>query len=54
MSIGLRCNGLNKAALETLRQKASSASRAPALSPLAGPSTITAPFMAPAEVPETA
>src|SRR5271165_571456 len=51
-SSGPRWNGLKRAASETRRQNVSSASRAPAAPPFAKPSTSTAAFMAPADVPE--
>jgi hypothetical protein len=50
----VRWNGLKAAARETRRQKASSASRAPARPPAAKPEASTAAFIAPAEVPEIA
>src|SRR5271165_1160629 len=52
ISSGPRCNGLKRAASETRRQNVSSAARAPAAPPFAKPSTSTAAFMAPADVPE--
>ena len=51
-SINPRRNGLSTAARETLRQKRSKAARAPSAPPAACPSASTAPFIAPAEVPE--
>ena len=53
-SRGVRCSGLNSAALATRAQKTSSAARAPGAPPSAQPSASTAAFMAPAEVPEIA
>src|SRR5215469_11705692 len=47
-----RRSGLSKAARETLRQKPSRAERAASAPPLAWPSTSTAAFIAPADVPE--
>src|SRR5262249_13859814 len=52
MSSGLRRMGLNRAECETRFQKASSAARAPSGPPAANPATSTAPFIAPAEVPD--
>src|SRR6476620_10206366 len=52
MSSGLRRKGLNRAPLETLFQKSSSRSLAPSAPPSAWPSTRTAAFIAPADVPE--
>src|SRR5215469_5412796 len=49
-----RRSGLSKAARETLRQKPSRAERAASAPPLAWPSTSTAAFIAPADVPEMA
>src|SRR6266850_7522854 len=51
-SSGPRRNGLKRAASETRRQKFSRAVRAPAAPPFAWPSTSTAAFIAPADVPE--
>ena len=53
-SIGERCSGLNAAARDTPRQNLSRAARAPSARPRSHPSTKTAAFMAPAEVPEIA
>ena len=50
-SRGERCRGLKAAARETRRQYASSAARAPSAPPFDHPSTSTAAFMAPADVP---
>src|SRR5436190_19015350 len=52
ISIGPRRNGLKRAASETRRQKLSRAARAPSAPPSAWPSTSTAAFIAPADVPE--
>ena len=51
-SSGVRRSGLSSAARDTLRQKSSSAARAPSAPPAAWPSASTAAFMAPADVPE--
>src|SRR6185369_578670 len=51
-SSGPRRRGLKRAASDTRRQKFSSAVRAPAAPPFAWPSTSTAAFIAPADVPE--
>src|SRR5271156_3440522 len=51
-SSGPRRKGLKRAASETRRQNSSKAARAPSAPPLAWPSTSTAAFMAPADVPE--
>src|ERR1700730_15090670 len=51
-SSGPRRKGLKRAASETRRQKFSRAVRAPAAPPFAWPSTSTAAFIAPADVPE--
>src|SRR6516162_2392471 len=47
-----RRSGLSTAARDTLRQNASNAERAASAPPLAWPSTSTAAFIAPADVPE--
>src|SRR6201998_4228725 len=52
MSSGVPRSGLSTAALDTRRQKFSNAARAPSAPPLAWPSTSTAAFIAPADVPE--
>jgi hypothetical protein len=52
MSSGVRRKGLKVAARATPRQNASSATRAPSRPLAAKPSTVTAAFIAPAEVPE--
>src|SRR5262249_30439944 len=51
-SSGLRRMGLNRAECETRFQKASSAALAPSAPPAVYPATSTAPFMAPADVPD--
>src|SRR5215831_6763369 len=51
-SSGVRRSGLSSAAFDTRRQKFSSATRAPSAPSSAWPSTSTAAFIAPAEVPE--
>src|ERR1700730_4653647 len=51
-SSGPRRKGLKRAASETRRQKFSRAVRAPSAPPVAWPSTSTAAFIAPADVPE--